>query len=155
MTEPDAIAGPLQLIAPWQDGAEIPLRYTCDGENLSPPLSWTNIPAGTAELAVTVTDLDAPQFVHWIVLGIGVDTMVLAEGVPPQGAVLWPNGSGSTDYTGPCPPPGQEHRYLFTVHALNQQLEPADGMEAVEVIDLLNLVSIDQSSISGVFARGG
>ena len=56
---------------------------------------------------------------------------------------------------GPCPPIGDEHRYLFTVHALNQQLEPADGMSATEVIEILNLTSVDQSSVSGTYVRAG
>lgn len=144
---------PLQLVAPWRDGAVVPARYTCDGDDLSPPLTWSDVPADAIELAITVTDLDAPEFVHWIVYAIPVDVTGLVEGTPPNGASLWPNGGGDTDYVGPCPPGGEEHRYVFTVHALNQQLEPADEMNAIEIIEILNLTSIDQSSVSGTYVR--
>src|SRR5690606_16967576 len=145
----DTIAAPLQLVAPWRDGARIPARYTCDGPDVSPPLTWSNVPAETVELAITVTDLDAPDFVHWVVFGIAPDTTGLAEDETPAGATPWPNSGGSGAYVGPCPPDGDEHRYLFTVHALNQQVEPADEMTATEIIEILNLTSVDQSSVSG------
>lgn len=152
-TEP--VLASLQLVAPWRDGAAVSARYTCDGDDLSPPLTWSNVPADTVELAITVTDLDAPEFVHWVVFGIPVGVTGLVEGAAPSGASLWPNGGGSVGYVGPCPPIGEEHRYLFTVHALNQQLEPADEMTATEIIEILNLTSIDQSSVSGTYVRGG
>ena len=151
----EPVSQPLQLVAPWRDGVAVPTRYTCDGDDLSPPLTWSNVPVDAVELAVTVTDLDAPDFVHWIVYGIPVGTTGLTEGTPPDGAALWPNGSGAGDYVGPCPPAGEEHRYAFTVHALNQQVEPADEMSATEFIENLNLTSIDQSSISGTYVRTG
>ena len=150
-----SVAAPLQLVAPWRDGAEVPERYTCQGDDVSPALTWSAVPDGAVELAVTVTDLDAPDFVHWVVFGIPVGTTGLVEGTPPEGAIEWPNGSSTGDYTGPCPPVGEQHRYLFTVHALNQQVEPADEMSANEIIEILNLTSIDQSSVSGTFARTG
>ena len=154
--EPSDVAPvPLQLVAPWRDGAEIPARHTCDGEDVAPALTWANVPADAVELAITVTDLDAPDFVHWVVFGIAPDTTGLAEGETPAGATLWPNGGGSPAYVGPCPPEGDEHRYLFTVHALNQQVEPADEMTATEIIEILNLTSVDQSSVSGTYGRAG
>lgn len=154
LAEPiDTVPEPLRLVAPWRDGAALPVRHTCDGENLSPALTWSNVPHDAVELAVTVTDLDAPDFVHWIVFGIPVATTGLVEGAPPDGASQWPNGGGGSDYVGPCPPAGEEHRYQFTVHALNQQLEAADDMSATEIIEILNLTSVDQSSVSGTYAR--
>lgn len=151
----ETLPEPLRLVAPWRDGAAVPVRHTCDGEDLSPALTWANVPAEAVELAVTVTDLDAPDFVHWIVVGIPVGTSGLSEGTIPEGATAWPNGSGDVDYAGPCPPLGEEHRYLFTVHALNQGLQAADEMSATEVIEILNLTSVDQSSVSGTYARSG
>jgi phosphatidylethanolamine-binding protein (PEBP) family uncharacterized protein len=79
----------------------------------------------------------------------------IAEGEVPAGSWLWANSEGEADFSGPCPPPGVEHRYQFTVHALNQQLEAADDAPATEVVSMLNLTAIDQSSVSGTFARGG
>jgi Raf kinase inhibitor-like YbhB/YbcL family protein len=149
------VAAPLQLVAPWREGAAIPPRHTCDDEDVSPALTWSSVPPETVELAITVTDLDAPEFVHWVVIGVAVGTTGLVEGAPPEGSSPWPNGSGSGDYVGPCPPIGEEHRYLFTIHALNQQVEPADEMTATEIIEILNLTSIDQSSVSGTYSRAG
>lgn len=146
---------PLQLIAPWRDGAAIPARHTCDGDDVAPALTWTNVPAETVELAITVTDLDAPGFVHWVMFGISPGTTGLGENEVPAGATLWPNGGGGGAYVGPCPPDGEEHRYLFTVHALNQQVEPAEEMSATEIIEILNLTSVDQSSVSGSYGRAG
>ena len=154
----DAVAepvAPMQLVTPWRDGAAVPVRHTCDGDDVSPALTWSNVPAEAVELAVTVTDLDAPDYVHWAVTAIPPSAAGVAEGAVPEGATRWPNGSGGDDYAGPCPPPGEEHRYLFTLHALNQQLEPADEMSATEIIEILNLTSIDQSSVSGTFVRAG
>jgi Raf kinase inhibitor-like YbhB/YbcL family protein len=149
----DQVFEPMQLVAPWRDGAAIPTRHTCDGEDVTPALTWANVPAEAVELAITVTDLDAPDFVHWLVFGIAPGTTGLAEGEVPAGAILWPNGGGAGAYFGPCPPEGEEHRYLFTVHALNQQVEPADETTATEIIEILNLTSVDQSSVSGTYGR--
>ncbi len=154
--EPTApLLASLRMVAPWQDGAPIPVRHTCDGENLAPALTWTDVPAGTVELAVTVTDLDAAGTVHWILYAIPPDRASILEDEVPPGAFQWANSSGNAGYDGPCPPIGEEHRYQFTVHALNQQLEAADDAPATEVISILNLIVIDQSSVSGTFARAG
>lgn len=146
---------PLQLIASWQDGAEIPVRHTCDGEDVAPALSWTNVPAGTVELAVTVVDLDAGGFAHWILYGIERDRTSLIENQQPPPGDEWINSFGLADWGGPCPPPGEPHLYQFTVHALNQQLEVADDAPASEVIAMLNLIAIDQGSVAGTYARPG
>ena len=151
----DQVPEPLQLVAPWRSGAKIPTRHTCDGDAVSPALTWANVPAEAVELAITVTDLDDPGVVNWVVFGIAPGTTGLAEGEVPAGATLWPNGSGDGTYVGPCPPEGEEHRYLFTVHALNQQVEPADELSAAEIIEILNLTSVDQSSVSGEYGRAG
>jgi Raf kinase inhibitor-like YbhB/YbcL family protein len=143
----------LQLFMPWPDAADVPVRHTCEGEDIAPAMSWTDVPAGTVELAVTVTDLDAAGFVHWIVYGIPPDVTSLREGSLPDGVFEWPNSFGSSGYGGPCPPAGELHLYQFTVHALNQQLEAADDAPATEVISILNQIAIDQSSVAGAFVR--
>ena len=146
-------AAPLGLVAPWPDGAQIPARYVCDGDGVSPALTWSNIPFETSELAVTVTDLDAGQATLWIVYAITPDRTGLVEGVIPDGALEWVNTLGSTGWQPPCPPLGESHRYQFTVHALNQQLEVADDASAAEVIATLNLIAIDQASVTGTVVR--
>ncbi len=144
---------PLGLIAPWPDGSVIPVRHTCDGEGVSPALTWTGVPPGTVELVVTVTDLDRAQYVHWFVDAIDVSRTGLAEAAAPDEAIERPNSSGGTTWEALCPPPGEQHRYQFTVHALNQQLELADDASAAEAISMLNLIAIDQGSITGTVAR--
>ena len=141
---------PLTLVAPWVDGAAIPDRHTCAGEGFSPPLSWSDVPLGTVELALSVVDLDAGQYVHWLVYGVGPGSSGTAEEVAPDGALEWTNSTGTPAWAPPCPPSGETHRYVFTLYALNQQLEVADDAGTNEVLSALDATSIAQSSISGL-----
>ncbi len=143
------VAAPFTLVAPWVDGSPLPDRHTCVDVGTSPALTWSNVPGGTVELAVSVVDLDADQFVHWLVYGMSPIESGLAEGQNP-GGFEWPNSSGATGWTPPCPPVGETHRYAFTVYALNQQLEAADDAPATEVLSILNTTSIAQSTVSGI-----
>jgi Raf kinase inhibitor-like YbhB/YbcL family protein len=152
-TLPPVTVPAFQLVTPWPNGGPIPERYTCDDADLAPALTWVGVPAGTVELAITMTDLDA-AFTHWVVTGVAPSLTGLVEGVAPAGSTSWPNDFGRQGYAGPCPPPGAgEHRYLYTIHALNQQLEVADDADASEVISLLNQTAIAQSSVSGTYSR--
>ena len=146
---------PLVLVAPWVDGADIPARHTCDADGVSPPLSWSNVPLGTAELALSVVDLDAGQFVHWLVDGIGAGSTGTSEGVIPEGAFEWPNSSGDASWAAICPPAGETHRYQFTLYALNQQLEVADDADTTEVLAALDATSIARASLSGLATGTG
>ncbi len=145
----------LELVAPWPTGAAIPARYTCDADDLSPALTWANAPAGTVELALTVVDLDANGYVHWLVTGIDPQRTSVVENEQPAPGLAWTNSAGVTGWSGPCPPSGEEHIYQFTVHALNQPLEVADGEAATLVISKLNVIAIDQGSVTGTYARAG
>ncbi|NNE11028.1 MAG: YbhB/YbcL family Raf kinase inhibitor-like protein [Ilumatobacter sp.] len=140
---------PLVLVAPWVDDTVIPERHTCRGEGVPPALSWANAPVGTIELAITVTDLDADDQVLWIVYGIPPVDGGSRDGMPPDGAFEWVNSSGTNGWEPPCPPPGEIHRYRFTVHALNQQLEAADDAPARDVISLIDVLTIDRASTTG------
>lgn len=151
---PTTVAPSFQLVAPWPNGAVIPERHTCDDADVAPAINWTAVPIDAVELAVTMTDLDT-NFVHWVMVGISPTRTGLAEDEVPLGARQIGNGFGEEDYGGPCPPAGESHTYLFTVHALNQQLEAADDASATEVISLLNQTAILQSSVSGTYARSG
>ncbi len=152
-TAPPPPQPPFQLVASWQDGAAIPERHSCDGEDVAPALTWVNVPADTLELAVTVTDPDAGGFVHWIVYGIDPTRTGLLESELPSEALLWQNSFGNKQWNGPCPPAGPPHTYRFTVHALNQQLEVADDASAAEVISVLDLIAIGQASVTGSYER--
>ena len=109
-------------------GGPIPARYTCDGQDISPPLSWSGAPAGTKSFALIADDPDAPAgtWVHWVVWNIPAGANALEENVPEKDTL--PNGArqGTTDfgrigYGGPCPPSGT-HRYYFKLHALDATL---------------------------------
>jgi Raf kinase inhibitor-like YbhB/YbcL family protein len=103
------------------EGDTVPIRFTCDGDNVSPPLSWSGVPAGAAELRISVRDPDAPSgtFTHWLVTRIDPSSLEVGEGKIPAGGTEGPNSFGETGYGGPCPPPGNPHRYVFTVEALD------------------------------------
>jgi Raf kinase inhibitor-like YbhB/YbcL family protein len=99
---------------------QIPTEYTCDGGQVSPPLSWSAPPAGTKSVAVLVEDPDAPRgvFTHWIVTGVPANVTSLSSGKLPSGAVTGTNDFGAAGWGGPCPPSGT-HRYVFRVYALD------------------------------------
>jgi Raf kinase inhibitor-like YbhB/YbcL family protein len=118
----------------FEEGDQIPRRHTCDGENISPGLSFAGIPEGTRSLALIVDDPDAPvgTFDHWLAWGIdpGAGGIDEGEGAPREGA----NGFGGTGYSGPCPPPGHgPHRYYFRLHALDAELELRPGADRAEL----------------------
>jgi Raf kinase inhibitor-like YbhB/YbcL family protein len=114
--------------AAFADGETIPVRHTCDGDDLSPPLAWTAPPAGTGALALCVDDPDAGRypFTHWLAWGLAPSAGSLGEGEP--GPEEGRNDFGAPGYRGPCPPPGRPHRYVFRLYALDAEpaLGPAD-----------------------------
>jgi len=99
----------------------IPAKYTCDGQDVSPHLQWSDFPEGTKSFALSCLDPDAPggNFVHWLIINIPASVTELTESTAiPAGAVELDNGFGKKSYGGPCPPSGT-HCYFFTVHALD------------------------------------
>lgn len=114
--------------AAFGDGEQIPVRHTCDGDDVSPPLAWTAPPAGTVSMALCLDDPDAGRypFTHWLAWGLPAAAGSLGEGdpAPAEGR----NDFGAPGYRGPCPPPGKAHRYAFRLYALDAELElgPAD-----------------------------
>jgi hypothetical protein len=122
-------------------GSEIPTRYTCSGPDLSPPLSWTEVPAGTQSLVLIVDDPDAPggTFTHWLLYNLSPAGQELREGLPKterlaDGALQGRNDFGRAGYGGPCPPPGKPHRYMFRLVALDTRvaLKPGAGRQQLE-----------------------
>lgn len=149
-TEPVEISAPFTLTAPWVDGAVLPDRQTCRGAALPPALTWSGVPVDAVELALTVVDLADGGSTNWIVAGISAIDTGIAEGELPATAFELTNDSGSSAWVAPCPPAGETHRYEFTLHALNQQLEVADNARATDVLALLDAITIARTSVSGV-----
>lgn len=109
----------------------IPPKYTCDGEGVSPPLSWSNVPEATRSVAILVDDPDAPDgpFTHWLVTDLPPTARTLPEGgVLPRDASAGRTDAGNTSYYGPCPTHGR-HRYRFHVYALDTTLGRAESRE--------------------------
>ncbi|WP_369243910.1 YbhB/YbcL family Raf kinase inhibitor-like protein [Streptomyces sp. R41] len=119
----------------FEDGGTIPRRYTCDGENVSPPLDFDGVPGDSAELVLLVEDPDAPHgtFVHWVVWGIDPHETALGAGELPNGAAQGRNGFGKRGYGGPCPPEGKPHRYVFSVFAADEKPALPMGASADDV----------------------
>ena len=146
-----------RAFTPWADGAPIDLLYTCDGANTSPALSWTDVPDGTQELAISLVDQsnlsNGRPFIHWVLAGIDPGVGRIGENQVPSGAVRGLNFFGDIGYTGPCPAPGSTGTFTLTVFALNQQLELADGTPAAELLDVIGTVSIGSASSVGTVTR--
>jgi Raf kinase inhibitor-like YbhB/YbcL family protein len=118
------MAGLVLESSAFEHAQAIPGRYTCDGDDVSPPLRWANVPQEAQSLALLVDDPDAPRgvFTHWIAWGLDPGTGGLGDGeaAPSEGR----NDFGTAGYRGPCPPPGHgRHRYVFRLYALDRELD--------------------------------
>jgi Raf kinase inhibitor-like YbhB/YbcL family protein len=153
-TAPDAIA----LTSPaFAAGATIPRRFTCDGNETSPPLRWTPPPKATRSLALTVEDPDAPggTFVHWTLYGFAAETKGLDEGTVPSGAEQGANSSGDDAYAGPCPPNADKpHRYNFTLYALSAEPNLKAGAPPEDVRAAIAKAAIARGRLTGRYKRG-
>ena len=139
----------------FSEGGPIPVKHSCDGQDLSPALSWDGAPAGTAVFALIVDDPDANGFVHWVAYNIpggpggGLAEGVPAAGPPPQGR----NGFGRTGYGGPCPPSGT-HRYRFTLFALSQPIAVTGTPTAADLRGVMaTRVLLGQTTLTGTYTR--
>ncbi|PYS90719.1 MAG: YbhB/YbcL family Raf kinase inhibitor-like protein [Acidobacteria bacterium] len=113
----------------FKEGELIPVEFTCTGADKSPPLAWGDVPTGTKTLALILEDPDAPRgtFAHWLLYNLPATAKELPADVPKQetlndGAHQGKNDFGHIGYNGPCPPPGNPHRYYFRLYALNADL---------------------------------
>ncbi len=146
---PDAT---FQLATPFGSTTPIQQQYTCEGDDISPPLSWVAVPTGTAELALVVTDPDADDFVHWAIAGMDPEIVTeIIEGQPPRTAVEANNDFGRLGWSGPCPPSGETHSYVFTLYALSEPVSLESGMAPDDAIGLIQGASAAQTSVTAVF----
>lgn len=151
----------MQLTSPaFKEGQVIPKRYTCEGEDVSPQLSWQGVPAGTKSLALIADDPDAPMgtWVHWVIFDISPGTTGLREGVSKTPAVEGVGVQGVNDfrkvgYGGPCPPKGSSHRYFFKLYALDQQLGLPARASKSDVEKAMKGHILAQGQLMGTFSR--
>jgi hypothetical protein len=147
------------LSSTFVDGGKIPQRYTCDGENLSPPLYWEDVPERAKSLALIAEDLDSPvgTICHWILYNIPPSNHELAEGIGRQEAPADGTQHGITTmqrgcYTGPCPPWGS-HRYAFQLYALDTVLTPLGRMSRRRLRRIMEGRVLAQACLTGWYSR--
>lgn len=142
----------LALTSPaFAEGAALPEWTGCPSD-VSPPLQWSGVPAGTVELALVVTDEDAGGYVHWVVAGIDPAATGVGQGAAPPGAVQATNDAGGVGWTGPCPPPGETHTYVFRLLAFGAPIGLAEGVEGRRAVELLTGAAAE-AQLRGTFAR--
>jgi Raf kinase inhibitor-like YbhB/YbcL family protein len=141
---------------------KIPRKYTCDGEDISPPLSWSDIPQGAKSLALIVDDPDAPDprapkmtWVHWVLYNLPPDVQGLPEGVTqlPAGTQEGLNDWKRTGYGGPCPPVG-EHRYFFKLYALDTLLPDLGHPTKWQLEQAMQGHILEETALVGTYSRG-
>jgi len=144
----------------FSDGAVIPKKYTCDGQDMSPPLAFSGVPVGAKSLALICDDPDAPMgmWVHWVVWGMPPSTPALPEGLPKdaklsggiqQGLNSWPK----IGYNGPCPPPGRPHRYFFKLYALDAELNLTERTPKSALEEAMKGHIVAQAQLMGQYGR--
>ncbi len=151
----------MELASPaFAERSAIPVKYTCDGEDLSPPLQWRNVPQGTKSLALIGDDPDAPgrTFVHWVVYNIPPTAEGLPEGVPAAEALSDGARQGTNDfrrigYGGPCPPAGKSHRYVFKLYALDVELSLPPGATAQDLVKAMEGHILAEGRLIGMYQR--
>jgi len=146
----------------FQPGSEIPQQYTCEGEDLSPPLQWGGAPKGTQSFALIVEDPDAPSgtFTHWVLYDLPPSVTEFTQGLPRTehvkfGGLQGMNDFGKIGYGGPCPPPGKPHRYFFKLYALDNMPDVKPGAKKEDVESAMDGHVIAQAEIMGKYQRKG
>ena len=138
------------------NGSSIPSRYTCDGEDIAPPLTWTRVPARARSLALLVEDQNSPggAFLHWSVYDLPRGSSGTGTGQLPRGSVEGRNSFGRVGYGGPCPPRGDPpHHYVFSVHALDDNPGLPTGASPAAVREALAAHAIATGVLTGTYRR--
>ena len=144
----------------FKSGEDIPVQYTCDGEDLSPPLRWRNPPQAAKSFALVVDDPDAPKggWIHWVVYGIPAAVNQLEEGLPKSEMLPVGAKQGLTDfqhpgYNGPCPPPGKPHRYYFKLYALDTPLNLGPSQTKAQLLSEMVGHILAEARLMGRYQR--
>ena len=150
----------MQLLSPaFKNGGEIPVKYTCDGADISIPLEFVDVPREAKSIVVIMDDPDAPMgvFVHWVIYDIPTTIQGLPEGIPnaPElegGIKQGINDFGKIGYGGPCPPNGA-HRYFIKAYALDRVLDVEPGLSKHQILHLIGPYVLDGAELMGIYAR--
>lgn len=145
---------PMRLESPaFGQSKQIPSRYTCDGEDVLPPINLIKVPEDAVSLAIIVDDPDAPAgtFTHWTAWNIPADVTAIREGEPPPG-VQGLTGFARVGWGGPCPPQGS-HRYFFKAYALDTLLDLAEGASVAELEAAMSGHIKDKAGLIGLYER--
>lgn len=145
----------MKIISPsFKESGAIPSKYTCDGQNINPPLEILDPPEGAKSLALIVDDPDAPMgtFTHWIIWNISPEVTRIDENSLPQGSLQGKNDFGEVGYGGPCPPSGT-HRYFFKLYALNDKINLEEGASKNDLEEAIRGKIIEQSELVGTYSR--
>jgi len=142
----------------FQDAESIPTKYTCSGQNVSPPLAWSTLPQGAQTFVLITFDLDAGEFTHWVLFNLPSDISELQEAISPQGqlpagALEGKNSFGKTGYRGPCPPSGRPHRYQFTLYAVDQSLDLKAGASWNQILEAMQGHVLALGQLMGTYQR--
>ncbi len=143
----------------FEDGGMIPSKYTCDGDDVSPPLNWDNVPEEVRSIALICDDPDAPMgtWVHWVLFNLPAGARELSENVPADNTLADGARQGLTDfgrvgYGGPCPP-GGTHRYFFKIYALDVQVELASTARKQDLLGAMEGHILAQGQLVGKYKR--
>jgi len=143
----------------FSEGGMIPKNYTCDGEDISPPLSWAGVPEGTKSIALICDDPDAPMgtWVHWVIFNIPADIRELSSNIPPlpvieNGAKQGINGFRKHGYRGPSPP-GGTHRYFFKLYALDIEVDLPSETTKEQLLKAMEGHVLAKGQIMGKYKR--
>ena len=144
----------------FKAGEFIPKKYSCQGEDVSPPLNWSGAPEGTRSFLLIRDDPDAPMgtWVHWLVYDIPVGTTSLPENVSKaptleNGAKQGNTSFGRVGYGGPCPPPSKPHRYFFKLYALDSTLGLRPGIKKEELLKAMEGHILAETQLMGLYKR--
>jgi len=145
----------------FEEGGMLPPRFTCDGEGISPPLEWAEVPDGTQSFALICEDPDAPggNFTHWFLYNLSAGSRNLEEAAPNDevlsiGARQGGNSFGDVGYGGACPPQGDgEHRYVFKLYALDADLALEPGAKKEQLLETIRNHVLAETQLTGRYKR--
>jgi Raf kinase inhibitor-like YbhB/YbcL family protein len=152
----------LTIFSPdFKNNEMLPVRFTGEGQDISPALEWADIPPNTASIAIIMDDPDAPSglFTHWIIYNIPGESKGLPRAVPNKpelidGSLQGKNSAGTLGYYGPYPPPGVPHRYQFHLYALDILINAKPGASRKEVLEGMQGHIIMSAMLTGIYQRG-